>query len=255
MSSAKAENVALSASYAQVMWMRTHLKDDGFNYNKIQLYYDSQSAIAISCNPVQHSRTKHINVRYHFIKEHVERGTNDEDAHEHVQRVLEIVDLFHFPGVTHDAVMLRIIPIIGMMKHPTKECPLKKEDEAVEQSKYMRSFEETIIKFYEESIKIHAADDEWISKTIENMKSNIRALKTTTKNLQEKAYQLTQTVLTNTREKRTTMGKGNMKEPVLRDLLPTPFLGHLKEQIGSPYRTIETVCMIENPGDVHKMKA
>ncbi|GJV09247.1 retrovirus-related pol polyprotein from transposon TNT 1-94 [Tanacetum coccineum] len=50
------------------------LKDYGFNYNKIPLYYDSQSAIAISCNPVQHSRTKHINVCYHFIKEQVERG-------------------------------------------------------------------------------------------------------------------------------------------------------------------------------------
>nr|GFB50326.1 retrovirus-related Pol polyprotein from transposon TNT 1-94 [Tanacetum cinerariifolium] len=34
-----------------------------------------KSAIAISCNPVQHSRTKHIAVRYHFIKEHVEKGT------------------------------------------------------------------------------------------------------------------------------------------------------------------------------------
>ncbi|GKG07650.1 hypothetical protein Tco_0330619 [Tanacetum coccineum] len=37
------------------MWMRTQLQDYGFNYNKIPLYYDSQSAIAISCNPVQHS--------------------------------------------------------------------------------------------------------------------------------------------------------------------------------------------------------
>ncbi|GJZ90504.1 retrovirus-related pol polyprotein from transposon TNT 1-94 [Tanacetum coccineum] len=35
----------------------------------------TQSAIAISCNPVQHSKTKHIDIRYHFIKEHVERGT------------------------------------------------------------------------------------------------------------------------------------------------------------------------------------
>nr|GEV15805.1 retrovirus-related Pol polyprotein from transposon TNT 1-94 [Tanacetum cinerariifolium] len=34
----------------------------------------SVNAIAISCNPVQHSRTKHINVRYHFIKEKVEKG-------------------------------------------------------------------------------------------------------------------------------------------------------------------------------------
>ncbi|GJU69433.1 retrovirus-related pol polyprotein from transposon TNT 1-94 [Tanacetum coccineum] len=71
MSSAEAEYVALSASCAQVMWMRTHLKDYGFNYNKIPLYCDSQSSIAISCNPVQHLRTKHIHTRYHFIKETV----------------------------------------------------------------------------------------------------------------------------------------------------------------------------------------
>ncbi|GJV15413.1 ribonuclease H-like domain-containing protein [Tanacetum coccineum] len=74
MSSAEAEYVALSTSCAQVMWMRTQLKDYGFNYNKIPLYCDSQSAIAISCNPVQHSRTKHIHTQYHFIKEQVENG-------------------------------------------------------------------------------------------------------------------------------------------------------------------------------------
>ncbi|GKD01769.1 hypothetical protein Tco_1172043, partial [Tanacetum coccineum] len=55
MSSAEAEYVALSASCAQLMWMRTQIQDYGFNYNKILLYCDSQSAIAISCNPVQHS--------------------------------------------------------------------------------------------------------------------------------------------------------------------------------------------------------
>ncbi|GKA49834.1 retrovirus-related pol polyprotein from transposon TNT 1-94 [Tanacetum coccineum] len=70
----EAECVALSASYAQVMWMRTQLQDYGFNYNKIPLYCDSQSAIAISCNPVQHSHTKHIHTRYYFIKEQVENG-------------------------------------------------------------------------------------------------------------------------------------------------------------------------------------
>ncbi|GKC17404.1 hypothetical protein Tco_1014186 [Tanacetum coccineum] len=39
------------------------------------------------------------------------KGTDDEDAHEHVRRVLEIADLFHLLGVTHDAVMLRAFPI------------------------------------------------------------------------------------------------------------------------------------------------
>ncbi|GKE28462.1 hypothetical protein Tco_1443846 [Tanacetum coccineum] len=47
----------------------------GYHYTKIPMYCDSKSAISISCNPVQHSHTKHINIRYHFIKEHVEKGT------------------------------------------------------------------------------------------------------------------------------------------------------------------------------------
>nr|GEU47417.1 hypothetical protein [Tanacetum cinerariifolium] len=51
------------------------LTDYGFHFNKIPIYYDSKAAIAISCNPVQHSRTKHIAVRYQFIKEHIEKGT------------------------------------------------------------------------------------------------------------------------------------------------------------------------------------
>nr|GEW32562.1 retrovirus-related Pol polyprotein from transposon TNT 1-94 [Tanacetum cinerariifolium] len=47
----------------------------GYHFDKIPIYCDSKSAIAISYNPVQHSRMKHIAVRYHFIKEHVEKGT------------------------------------------------------------------------------------------------------------------------------------------------------------------------------------
>ncbi|GKA13594.1 ribonuclease H-like domain-containing protein [Tanacetum coccineum] len=53
-------------------------------------------------------------INSNFIRElrlKIFTGTIDVDAHEHVRRVLEIVDLFHFPGVTHDAVMLRVFPI------------------------------------------------------------------------------------------------------------------------------------------------
>nr|GFC44537.1 retrovirus-related Pol polyprotein from transposon TNT 1-94 [Tanacetum cinerariifolium] len=74
MSSAEAEYVSLSACCAQVLWMRTQLTDYGFHFDKIPMYCDSKAAIAISCNPVQHSRTKHIDVRYHFIKEKVKKG-------------------------------------------------------------------------------------------------------------------------------------------------------------------------------------
>nr|GEW19759.1 hypothetical protein [Tanacetum cinerariifolium] len=77
MSTAEVEYVSLSACCAQVIWMRMKLLDYGYRYNKIPMYCDSKSASAISCNPVQHSRTKHINIRYHFIKEHVEKGTTE----------------------------------------------------------------------------------------------------------------------------------------------------------------------------------
>nr|GEU88325.1 retrovirus-related Pol polyprotein from transposon TNT 1-94 [Tanacetum cinerariifolium] len=50
------------------------LTDYGFKFNNIPLYYNNKSAIALWCNNVQHSRAKHINVRYHFIKEQVENG-------------------------------------------------------------------------------------------------------------------------------------------------------------------------------------
>nr|GEY23530.1 retrovirus-related Pol polyprotein from transposon TNT 1-94 [Tanacetum cinerariifolium] len=75
LSTAEAEYVSLSACCTQVIWMRTQLTDYGFHFDKILIYCDSKSAIAISCNPVQHSRKKHIVVRYHFIKEHVEKST------------------------------------------------------------------------------------------------------------------------------------------------------------------------------------
>nr|GFC87949.1 retrovirus-related Pol polyprotein from transposon TNT 1-94 [Tanacetum cinerariifolium] len=54
--------------------MRTQLTDYGFYFDKIPMYCDSKEAIAISCNPVQNSRTKHIEVQYHFIKEKVKKG-------------------------------------------------------------------------------------------------------------------------------------------------------------------------------------
>ncbi|GJU57935.1 retrovirus-related pol polyprotein from transposon TNT 1-94 [Tanacetum coccineum] len=75
MSTVEPEYVSLSAFCAQAIWMRTQLLDYGFHYNKVPMYCGSKSAIAIYCNLVQHSRTKHINIHYHFIKEHVEKGT------------------------------------------------------------------------------------------------------------------------------------------------------------------------------------
>ncbi|GKC25887.1 hypothetical protein Tco_1028037 [Tanacetum coccineum] len=71
-STTEAQYIALSGCCAQILWMRSQLSDYGFTFNKIPLYCDNQSAIALFCNNVQHSRSKHIDIRHHFIKEQVE---------------------------------------------------------------------------------------------------------------------------------------------------------------------------------------
>ncbi|GJW32030.1 hypothetical protein Tco_0052062 [Tanacetum coccineum] len=54
--------------------MCSKLTDYGFQFNKIPQYRDNKSVIALCCINVQHSRAKHIDVRYHYIKEKVENG-------------------------------------------------------------------------------------------------------------------------------------------------------------------------------------
>ncbi|GKD75763.1 hypothetical protein Tco_1334045 [Tanacetum coccineum] len=56
-----------------VLWMRSQLTDYGFVFNKIPLYRDNRT-IALCCNNVQHSRSKHIDIQHHFIREQVEKG-------------------------------------------------------------------------------------------------------------------------------------------------------------------------------------
>ncbi len=73
-SSTEAEYIAMSSCCAQILWMRSQLSDYGFEFNKIPLYCDNKSAIALSCNNVQHSRANHIDIRHHFIREQVEKG-------------------------------------------------------------------------------------------------------------------------------------------------------------------------------------
>ncbi|GJY88530.1 hypothetical protein Tco_0503158 [Tanacetum coccineum] len=71
-SSTEAEYIALSGCCAQVLWMRSQLTDYGLRFNKIPMYCDNKNAITLCCNNVQHSRSKHIGIRFHFIKEQVE---------------------------------------------------------------------------------------------------------------------------------------------------------------------------------------
>ncbi|GJS84361.1 retrovirus-related pol polyprotein from transposon TNT 1-94 [Tanacetum coccineum] len=73
-SSTEAEYIAMLGCCAQILWMRSQLTDYGLGFNKIPMYCDNKSVIALSCNNVQHYRSKHIDIRFHFIKEHVENG-------------------------------------------------------------------------------------------------------------------------------------------------------------------------------------
>nr|GEZ12515.1 integrase, catalytic region, zinc finger, CCHC-type, peptidase aspartic, catalytic [Tanacetum cinerariifolium] len=59
-STTKVEYIAMSGCCAQILWMRSQITDYGFDFNKIPLYCDNRSAIALCCNNVQHSRSKHV---------------------------------------------------------------------------------------------------------------------------------------------------------------------------------------------------
>ncbi|KAJ9541588.1 hypothetical protein OSB04_028094 [Centaurea solstitialis] len=93
-STAEAEYVAAGICCAQVLWLRNQLKDYDIQLSKIPIYCDNTSAIAIANNPVLHSKTKHIEVRYHFIRDHVMNG--DIELH-FVPTEYQLADLFTKP--------------------------------------------------------------------------------------------------------------------------------------------------------------
>jgi hypothetical protein len=74
LSTAKAEHVAARSYCAQLLWMRQTLKDYGYTLNHVLLLCDSESAIKVPYNPCEHSRTKHIDIRYHFLRDHAIKG-------------------------------------------------------------------------------------------------------------------------------------------------------------------------------------
>jgi hypothetical protein len=74
LSTAEAEYIATGHCYAQLLWMRQTLKDYGYKLSKVPLLCDNESVIRMADNPVEHSHTKHIDIRYHFLRDHQQRG-------------------------------------------------------------------------------------------------------------------------------------------------------------------------------------
>ncbi|KAA0062326.1 putative mitochondrial protein [Cucumis melo var. makuwa] len=93
-STAEAKYIAAGSSCSQPMWMKQMLEEYGMTQSSMVLYCDNLSAISISKNPVQHSRTKHIDIRHHFIRELVEANII---SLEHVLSAFQLADIFTKP--------------------------------------------------------------------------------------------------------------------------------------------------------------
>jgi hypothetical protein len=74
LSTAKAEYITIGHCCAQLLWMRQTLRDYGYKLSKVPLLCDNESAICMADNPVEHNRTKHIDIRYHFLRDHQQKG-------------------------------------------------------------------------------------------------------------------------------------------------------------------------------------
>ena len=91
LSTAEAEYVAAGAYCAQLLWMKQTLKDFGCELTKIPLLCDNKSIIKLTNNPVNHSRTKHIDIWHHFLRDHKAKG---DIAIHHVSTEKQLADIF-----------------------------------------------------------------------------------------------------------------------------------------------------------------
>ncbi|WVZ64012.1 hypothetical protein U9M48_013598 [Paspalum notatum var. saurae] len=94
LSTTEAEYVAAASLYSQLLWMKATLSDFGLRFGRIPVQVDSTSAISVAKNPVLHSRTKHIDVRFHFLRDHYEKGDIDLI---HVVSANQLADIFTKP--------------------------------------------------------------------------------------------------------------------------------------------------------------
>jgi hypothetical protein len=74
LSTAEAEYIATNSCCAQILWMKAILNDFEIKFKNVLLLCDNESAIKLTNNPVQHARTKHIDVCHHFIRDHQQKG-------------------------------------------------------------------------------------------------------------------------------------------------------------------------------------
>ena len=93
LSTAEVEYIATGASCAQILYMKQTLLDYGVVLEKVTLLCDNESAVKLANNPVQHSRTKHIDICHHFLRDHVTKN----DISLGVRTEDQLVDIFTKP--------------------------------------------------------------------------------------------------------------------------------------------------------------
>ncbi|GKE09444.1 hypothetical protein Tco_1412995 [Tanacetum coccineum] len=72
-STTKAEYIAASNCCGHVLWLQNQLLDYGYNFMQTKIHIDNESTISVIKNPVAHSKTKHIEIRFHFIRDSYEK--------------------------------------------------------------------------------------------------------------------------------------------------------------------------------------
>ena len=94
LSTIETEYVAAGSCCAQSLWIKSQLEDYGIKLGDIPLKCDSTNAINLTKNPILHSKTKQIEIRHHFIRDHINKG---EIKIEYVDTLHQWVDIFTKP--------------------------------------------------------------------------------------------------------------------------------------------------------------
>jgi len=88
------EYIVVGHQYAQVIWLKHKLMDYGVKLKKVPLNCDNTSVINLTKNPIQHSKTKHIEIRHHFLRDYFEKGDYEIQF---VKTKNQLADLFTKP--------------------------------------------------------------------------------------------------------------------------------------------------------------
>ncbi len=73
LSTTEAEYVSAASCCSQILWIKNQLEDYSIRYTNVPIFCDNTSAINLSKNPIQHSRSKHIEIKHHFIRDHINK--------------------------------------------------------------------------------------------------------------------------------------------------------------------------------------